>query len=155
MIKEKLQITQSQFIPAPIEEVWSFILVDSHMKKLFNADKFMIDSDVGGCIEIPLNIDGQTSLVKGEIGLVYPMTKFYFTWYEAEGIEDDWFHNTMVKITLIKEENGTTIYFEHNGFKRLPIEIQAQVFNKYVKYWGKDPIPKRFLFLFSAERKAN
>lgn len=151
MAKDKLQISQTILIPAPIEQVWSFLLIEENMKKWFQAEEFRIDASEGGSIKISINFEGVEVLVRGEIGLVYPVTKFYFTWYEIEGLDGDWFHNTSIEISLIKQDKGTTLNFKHTGFNRLPIESQEQIFMRYEEYWKKQIMPKRFVSLFLLE----
>ena len=100
MNNETLQIIQEITIPAPVEQVWRFLMTEDNMKQWLHANEFVIDVYEGGNIDIPISFDGEEYLVEGEIGLIIPNKKFVFTWIEHDAFGNAWFNNTSVTIDL-------------------------------------------------------
>jgi uncharacterized protein YndB with AHSA1/START domain len=138
-----LIIRQEISIPAPIQQVWQFLMNESNMKRWFGADEFLIDIIEGGKVEIPLKIKGEKVLIEGEIGLILPMEKFAFTWIERDILGEAWFNNTTVTIGLEDGENLTVVSLEHDGFKYLPEDTRLSVYNKYAEFWTSDGMLQR------------
>ena len=151
MNKNNFKISLDTYIPFELDTIWDFLLSEEKMKRWFNAEKFVIDAMAGGEIKIPVSFQGKEWLVKGEIGLVLPKTKFVFTWLERDKLGDRWFNNTIVTIHLEEFASGTQLRLVHDGFKYLPEEIQKEVHHKYLVYWQESKIMERLLDLLSAD----
>jgi uncharacterized protein YndB with AHSA1/START domain len=134
----ELIVRQEINIPAPIQQVWQFIMNETNMKRWFGADEFLIDIIEGGKVEIPLTINGEKVLIEGEIGLIMPKEKFVFTWIERDIFGEAWFNNTTVTIGLEDVDNQTIVSLEHDGFKYLPEDTRLSVYNKYSAFWASD-----------------
>jgi uncharacterized protein YndB with AHSA1/START domain len=138
-----LEVSQTIIIPAPIDQVWKFLINGEKMKSWFQADEFIIEIWEGGNIEIPFSYGGEKCLVKGEMGLLIPQEKFVFTWNETNEYGEDWFNTTNVSINLEEIDDGTELTLIHNGFKYLPAEIQEEVFQRYATFWAQSGILDR------------
>ena len=151
MNNETLQIIQEITIPAPVEQVWDFLMTEDNMKQWLHANEFVIDVYEGGNIEIPFSFGGENCIVEGEIGLIIPNKKFVFTWIEHDAFGNAWFNNTSVTIDLEPATSGTKLTLRHDGFKYLSDDVKTAVFNKYVTFWEASNIMVRLQTLIMKE----
>jgi uncharacterized protein YndB with AHSA1/START domain len=143
MVAETHKIIREITIPAPLDQVWEFLMNEEKMKRWLDAKAFVIDVYEGGNIEIPLTFDGEDCFVEGEMALIVPHKKFEFTWIERNAFGETWFNNTMVRIELEPNEMDTKLTLRHDGFKYLPDDIQEAVYHKYRAFWGMDTVFER------------
>ncbi len=143
MNNDSLKITKKIDIQAKRKHVWDFINDQENMQKWFQADEFIIDIFEGGSIRFSINIDGVDYQIVGEVGLVYPKSKFFFTWLEEGEDGIGWVNNTQVEIVLKAKNQVTQVELTHDGFDRLPANIRTNVYKRYVDYWENSGILDR------------
>ena len=130
-------------IPAPIDQVWSFLMNERAMAAWLDASTFKIDIYQGGGFE--LEPDAEGTVVFGETALLLPEEALAFTWNERRPDNATWFNNLVVTINLEPESGGTRFTLNHDGFKYLAQDEQITVRQKYIEYWQRDSITTRLL----------